>query len=267
MSIIRTCITTLFISLILPNSVLSKELQICDDQAEWPPYMYFPRKNGVADKSQLTGATKDLIDRIFATSGISYSIKLLPWKRCLNEVVEGDTYEVFADASSNEERLKSYHRTKATYKTTEGLFFSKKRFPNGLDLSKASDINQYKLCGILGYNYNNYFKLGVKKEVDMGVNHARKAFQKLENGRCEVFLSTIAPIFGAVAINQFSLSPQIDHTTLPGGQGTAFYFWVSKKSPRATVLLETINTAIDKLYGNGEANKIFKKYLPGGTAL
>ncbi len=261
------CLAILLVCLSLSNTALSRELKICDDQAEWPPYTYYVREGGVANKSQLTGATTDLIGSIFEGSGINYSIKLLPWKRCLAEVSGGKTYEVFADASSNEERLNMYHRSRPTYKTTEGLFFSKKRFPNGLNLSSAADINDYKLCGLMGYNYANFFKLGVKKDVDLGVNHASKALQKLEKGRCEVFLSTIEPIFGAVAINQFSLSSEIDHITLPGAKGTSFYFWISKNSPRAAVLLETINTAIDKLYSNGEAEKIFKKYLPGGTAL
>jgi len=264
---LRLLLATLLVSLALPNTALSRELKICDDQAEWPPYTYYPRDNGVANKSQLTGATKDLIDRIFEGSNINYSIVLLPWKRCLNEVIEGQTYEIFADASSNEERLKAYHRSRPTYKTIEGLFFSKKRFPNGLNLSSAADVNQYKLCGIMGYNYASFFDLGVKKDVDLGVNHASKALQKLEKGRCEVFLSTIEPIFGAVAINQFSLGSDIDHISLPGAKGTRFYFWISKNSPRADELLGIINNAIDKLYSNGEADAIFKKYLPSGTAL
>ena len=264
---LRYCLATLLVLLVLPNTALSGELKICNDQAEWPPYTYYAREKGVANKSQLTGATKDLIDHIFEGSGIKFSIVLLPWKRCLTEVIDGQTYEVFADASSNKERLDSYHRSHPIYKTTEGLFFSKTRFPNGLNLSTAADVNKHKLCGIMGYNYASFFELGVKKDVDLGVNHASKALQKLEKGRCEVFLSTIEPIFGAVAINQFSLGSDIDHISLPGAKGTRFYFWVSKKSPRADLLLETLNTAIDKLYSNGEADKIFKKYLPGGTAL
>jgi len=264
---LRFYLATLLVSLALSNSALSREVKICDDQAEWPPYTYYAREGGVPNKSQLTGATKDLIDRIFESSSLNYSIKLLPWKRCLNEVIDGQTYEIFADASSNEDRLKTYHRSRPTYKTTEGLFFSKKRFPNGLKISSAADLNKYKLCGLLGYNYASYFELGVKKDVDLGVNHASKALLKLEKGRCDVFLSIIEPIFGAVAINQFPMGPEIDHIPLPGAKGTIFYFWVSKKSPRAAALLETINTSIDKLYSNGDADKIFKKYLPGGTAL
>ena len=267
MYILRSYLATLLVCLSLSDTALARELKICDDQAEWPPYIYYPREGGLANKSQLTGATKDLIDRIFEGSGINFSIKLLPWKRCLAEVSGGETYEVFADASSNEERLNMYHRSLPTYKTTEGLFFSKKRFPNGLNLSSATDINQYKLCGLMGYNYANFFELGVKKEVDLGVNHASKALQKLEKGRCDVFLSTIEPILGAVAINQFSLATEIDHISLPGAKGTSFYFWVSKNSLRADELLGVINNAIDKLYSNGEADTIFKKYLPGGTAL
>ncbi|MEH6347459.1 MAG: transporter substrate-binding domain-containing protein [Bermanella sp.] len=264
---LRFCLATLLVLLSWSNSVLSRDLQICNDQAEWPPYTYYVREAGVANKSQLTGATKDLLDSIFKDSGINFSIKLLPWKRCLTEVSDGHTYEVFADASSNQERLNLYHRSHAIYKTTEGLFFSKKRFPNGLKLSSAADINQYKLCGLMGYNYTSFFESGVKKDVDLGVNHASKALLKLEKGRCHVFLSIIEPVLGAVAINQYSLGPDIDHISLPGAKGTIFYLWVSKNSPRAEELLGVINSAIDKLYSNGEADKIFKKYLPGGTAL
>lgn len=267
MSMFRVFLVTLLLSISTSSIAESKEIKVCDDNAEWPPYMYYVREDGKPNKSKLTGATNDLLDRIFEISNIGYSTKMLPWKRCLNEVLEGHTFEVFADGSSNEERLKKYHRSNTIYKTTEGLFFSKNRFPDGLNLSSAKDLNKYKLCGISGYNYANYYALGVKEDVDTGVNSASKAFQKLSTDRCDVFLSTVEPIFGAVAIKQFSLGSDINHEALPGGKGTFFYLWISKNSTRATMLVDTINTAIDKLYSNGEADAIYKKYLPGGTAL
>ena len=118
MYILRYCLATLLVLLALPNPALSGELKICNDQAEWPPYTYYIREKGVANKSQLTGATTDLIDHIFEGSGIKFSIVLLPWKRCLAEVIDGQTYEVFADASSNKERLDSYHRRPFLFQNT-----------------------------------------------------------------------------------------------------------------------------------------------------
>ncbi|OZG73211.1 hypothetical protein BTA51_12075 [Hahella sp. CCB-MM4] len=255
------------LSVAFVNSAIAKPVQVCDDGAEWPPYIYYQRDNNTINKEQLTGATKDLMDRIFSIAGLEYTVELIPWNRCLNEVKSGSRYEMLSNAGSNPERMENYHRSLAIYSTTPGVFFSKTKFPQGVKLSGAKDLNQYKLCGIRGYNYEMYLKAGVKDEVDMGTDNAQATLSKVLSGRCDIFLSIIEPIFGAVAIGQYQLDANLSHEPVPGIEPTKFYLWVSRKSSRAEDLLEKVNQGIRQLQENGEAETIYKKYLPGGTGL
>lgn len=261
-------LTSLLIALcMLAFKVTAKPVQVCDDGAEWPPYIYYQRVGGLPNKEVLEGATKDLMDRMFELAKLEYSVRLLPWKRCLNEVTTGETYEMLSNAGSNDERLAAYHRSIPIYATTAGVFYSASKFSDGIVLEQASDLNKYKLCGIGGYNYEMYHRAGVKKEIDTGTQNAPATFSKVMLGRCDIFLSIIEPIFGAAAINQYQIPEGLTHNTVPGIEPTKFYLWVSKKSPRAQEILDKINKALIELQGSGEAELIYKKYLPGGTAL
>ncbi|WP_020406824.1 substrate-binding periplasmic protein [Hahella ganghwensis] len=221
-----------FLSILLINPAAANPVKVCDDGAEWPPYIYYERENNQVNKDQLTGATKDLMDRIFSIAGLDYSVELIPWNRCLNEVKSGTRYEMLSNAGSNPERMVNYHRSLPIYSTTPGVFFSKAKFPQGVKLSGAGDLNQYKLCGIRGYNYEMYLKAGVKDEIDMGTDSAQATFSEVLSGRCDIFLSIIEPIFGAVAIGQYTLDSDLSHEAVPGIEPTKFYLWVSRNSPR-----------------------------------
>ncbi len=267
-------ILSLFIFAVLPaliaNTVIAapETVAICDDGGEWPPYIYFNRTNGKIDKSApLEGATIELFDEIFKRSGLEYSIELIAWKRCLEEVTNfgaNKNYEIVTNGSYNEYRQKNYYVSAPLYKTHQGLFYSADKHKQAPVIKSAKDLNKYSLCGILGYNYTMYTALGVKEEIDTGAKSLVTVLKKISEGRCDFFPSPMEPVLGGQTIGLYKLPENIKFVEAPWVGTTTFHLFVSKSSPRAYELYTKINQQIMILQGKGIATNIFRKYLPQG---
>ncbi len=262
----KTWAVVLSLLLIIPSgNVFAQIVRICNDASEWPPYTYYPRVNGEIDRSQLTGATVELMDEIFKMIGLKYSIKLLPWKRCLAEVKgfgENKRYEVFTDGSFNLDRADKYYATSLIYRTHRGVFYSKKKYPNGPQIRNISDLGRFKrICGVLGYSYKAY-GADVVKRMSTGAIDMFSVLQQVSLQRCDVFLSGFETTHGGVAIGKYTIPKNIAFAPIPGIKRSSFHIFVSKSSPRAFELLTKINQAILILQNNGVSDRIFRKYLP-----
>lgn len=254
-------ITLLF--LVASSAAIAQPVRICNDEAEWPPYTYYPRVDGKPDKSRLTGAVVELLDEIFKINEMEYSMKLLPWKRCLNEVYrfgKNRKYEVFTDGSFSVERTEKYYLSTLIYSTHQGVFYSKKKYPNGVPMQKSSDLNLFTLCGVHGYNYDTY-GLAKEKKIDTGAKTLRHALTKISKLRCDLLPNSLEPVYGGVAVGKYTIPADIASMPIPGMDPTTFHIFVSKSSPRAYELLTKINQAILILQHNGVSKKIFDKYF------
>lgn len=259
-----------FVLITFSLSIQAETVRICDDGAEWPPYAYYERESGVADKNKLTGATIDLVAEIFREIDLEYSITLLPWKRCMQEVEYFGTsgkYEVFINGSFNQERHDKFLMSAPLYKTHNGVFYSKKRFPGELPFKSAADLNKFNLCGVHGYNFEPFISAGVTASIATNAKSNADNLTKVIAQRCDFFLSAIEPVYGGHAIGQHVIPEEIMSARIPDTKKFTFYLFVSKSSPRAHELYTNINQAIVKLYENGTTEKIYKNYLPQGTGL
>jgi len=72
--------------LVASSVVIAQPVRICGDSAEWPPYNYYSRVKGKPEKSKVIGIVPELLDEAFRLMGMTYTITLIPWKRCLMEV-------------------------------------------------------------------------------------------------------------------------------------------------------------------------------------
>jgi len=262
--------TLLFLVLMLslPNTQ-AETVHICDDAAEFAPYIYRSRIEG-QDNSQLMGATKEFLDEIFKTIGIDYKLNLLPWKRCLSEVENfgiNKKYEVFSNGSYSKERSKKYYITTAIYRTHEGLWYSQNKFPKGLPVNTAKDLNQYSLCGVLGYNYESLADLGVTSEISTGAHTVKSALMLVAKDRCDIFIGGLEDTYGGDAIGTYKIPEYIVGVPFPEAKRPTFHLFISKSSPRAYELHTKLNQAILLLQHTGISQKIYKKYLPDGDGL
>ncbi len=258
----------LFLSLLLiTNTINAKEVKICDDISEWPPYSYYERTNGVINKTKLTGAVTQLLEEIFKIADLDYSVSMIPWKRCTTSVDNFDRvkkYEMFINGSYSQDRAEKYLISKTIYSTHHGVFYSTKKYPKGLPFYKQSDINKFKLCSVNGYDISKYYDVyGLKKgtKVDQGSPTLYSVLQKISIGRCDILINSKEPLYGAVLINKYKLPKYIKSINIPNAKPVNFHIFIAKKSPRANELLKKINEAILILQNNGVSNDIFNKYL------
>ncbi len=261
-------ISTFFFIFCAMNQAIAEPVNICSDHEDWAPFTYFPRVNGVADKSRQIGITQDLLKEIFKIVGLKYSVTKQPWKRCIMEVDnfgKNQKFEMFIDGTFNMERMEKYYLSMPIYSTHQALFYSKKKFPDGLPLKKLSDLNKFTFCGVLGYNYEEYYSdygLLRSKKIDQGAKSLPMALNKIDAGRCDVLGNGVEIVYGGVAVGAYTLPPSIRSMKLPGVEPTTFHIFIAKTSPRAHELLTKINQAILVIQHNGVSKKIFKKYLP-----
>lgn len=239
----------------------AETVRICDDVAGWPPFVYNPVVNGKLDESQVTGATVELLDAIFKEINLNYTLELLPWKRCMQEV-EGyptkGSFEAFSNGSYSEERARLYHTSLPIYSLDRGVFYSTEKFPNGIDVNSVEKIKNYRVCGVLGYTYE-LWGLG-EGEIDLGPKSSAAALKMVSLGRCDVFPSNLAPIYGQASIGESIVPSDVNAYVIDYIPARTFHIFISRGSERGESLLKKVNDAISLLKETGEHDEIFNRY-------
>ncbi len=172
---------------------------------------------------------------------------------------------MFIDGGFSLDKMEKYYLSMPIYSTNQGLFYSNKTFPDGLPYKKPSDLNNFKFCGVLGYNYEDYYKyygLSKNTKIDQGAKNLLSALKKVDKGRCDVLGNGTEIVYGGVAIGAYKLPASIRNTKVLNAVPSTFHIFIAKTSPRAHELLTKINQALLVIQHNGVSKKIFKKYLP-----
>lgn len=253
-------------------SVLAKDepVRFCDDAAEWTPYTYFVRDKAGLPEGQVTGAMADLLPELARLVGLPFSLELVPWNRCLNDVAYYDSekggYEALVNGTLNGDRLKHYYATTPVYRTHLGFFY-RTETPSRRKIYRTRDLNRGRICGVLGYNYSWYYRAGLAHNVDLGARDPKMALEKLAAGRCDYFISNIEVIMAAKELGLITIPPNIRGKVLADLPSPTFHILISKRSPRAFELVTKLNQALLTLEHEGVTEEIFKQYLPGGTGL
>ena len=256
-------IATVFLLALVParaGTLMGSTIRICDDGAEWPPYSYYKRLDGRSTKD-VVGFSVDVIASIFKKANLSFSIELLPWARCQAEVANGLKYQMTLAASYNEERAKTYHLSRAYYRTTNYYFYSRTAHPTGLKIDSVADLKKYKVCGLFGYNYETY---GLPPgSVDQGTkNFSALTLKMLHADRCDLFLEKYEVMAGFAATGQDFLSDKnLGRAPVPGMAPTKFYMMISRQSEHASELLKLINDGLAEMESSGLLEEMRKKYI------
>ena len=99
-----------------------KSINFCAGIHEWPPYYYLERLDGIKTQT-VKGYDIELFDEIFHKNGISYTVTLLSWPKCLAEVIRGTKYDVVLGGGLNEHRRASYITTKGYYSSVPSYLY------------------------------------------------------------------------------------------------------------------------------------------------
>ena len=261
----------LLIMIFVPNAVVSqninfkeKTIRFCAGTHEWPPYYFYKRINGEKTK-EVIGLDIDIFNEVFTKNGINYSVKLLPWKRCLLSSKQGKKYDVIFGGSLNENRRANYVTTKGYYNLTPSYFYAKKAFPNGITIKQSLELGkQGKLCGLRGFNYINF---GQKNEdIDMGSADYKSLVTKTIGQRCKISFARyeILEGWGKLLKRDFTTNENLVFTPIPNNPLESFHLMISKNYPYAQELKAFFEEEIKKLKHSGKLNEILnnKKSRP-----
>lgn len=233
-------------------------IAICEDENEWPPYVY--RQRGADGRpGKLTGYAVDVINEILTRNKISYSFDLIPWPRCQAVAMLGKEYQMVLNLSYNPERQRNFLMTRAYYYTTTYYYYSRRIHPDGLKIAGLADLRKQRVCGIHGYNYMNY---GLQPgQVDQGARDFAALIAKLHAGRCALFLEKQEVMAGFTAIGKdFLADPELGTARMPGMKPTAFYLGISRRYEFAQELRTLVDDELLKMDETGRLAEIWRKY-------
>jgi len=233
-------------------------VHICDDDAEWPPYLYYQRQDG-RKGAPVRGYSADVVAAIFARHGTAYSIELLPWKRCLQELRVGTRYQMLLSASSNPEREAEFLLSRPYYTTHDHYFYSRRAHPHGLALRRPADLNRYALGGISGYA-NSQLE-GVDKTAMIRTGNYVALVNMLRLGRGEVFAEDIEVIDGMsrLGIRDFADTADLAHAPLPETAPNTFHMMFSKSAPLGSALKDLIDGELAAMEKSGELRRLLAR--------
>ena len=108
---VKILLVALFSSTIFSLSAQARPVKVCLEDSQWFPMIY---KNY---KGEISGVQVDIIKGALEKLNIKYSLNMLPWKRCLMKVSEGD-YDAALGASYSDERSKYLYYPKNAKKNS-----------------------------------------------------------------------------------------------------------------------------------------------------
>ncbi|OOE92299.1 hypothetical protein BZG76_07035 [Salinivibrio sp. AR647] len=230
----------------------TSSLKVCGDGANWPPFHYKKGEN-------IEGYDIDVLNAIFQDSGVDVSVDLPPWKRCVFETKSGN-YDIALSASYSEERNRDFLLTDYYYTLQPSYIYSTQQHPNGLNIETADDINQLRMCGLLGYNYTGF------SVDDSQVRKSAKDFKQLvkqtQAGRCDVFLARYEILAGfkaAQGIDYLAGGMQVE--PIPGNMGDKFHMMISREHPEANEIKALLDQNFESMRQSGQLKSILDGYL------
>ena len=239
-------------------------ISVCDDENEWPPYIFFERTGGKKG-DKIAGFSIDVIEDIFSRHQIRYSITMLPWARCLLEVNNGSRYQMLLGLTKSPEREINYWISQRYYSTQTYYYFSRKKYPQGLAIKAMADLKKYRICGIHGYNINyvgypGFFKPG---EIDQGAKTFESLIAKIHLQRCDVFLEQYQAMQGYALIGKpFLEDPELGREPMPGLLPSSFHFALSRHYVHGEHLLQLIDQELKHMESTGRLKELWKKRVP-----
>ncbi len=233
---------------------LPATLRVCDDEDTWPPYLQYQLRNGERT-GELEGYSLDLAKLILGNRKVQFKVEMLPWKRCLKGVGEGD-FAMLLNAMSTPERSERYYATRPYYSLTPiYIYMTSESKPNIL---RAEDMAQYRLCGLIGYDYQPF---RVKPEqIDQGAKSFEQVMEKLKRKRCDLVIGHYE-IMAQRRTNEGTSvfkDPAYAFAKVPNLPNVQFVMLVSKNTIYGEELRAFLDVEISKVL-NSPMDKLMRK--------
>jgi polar amino acid transport system substrate-binding protein len=210
---------------------------------EWEPF--------TTEKTPDQGFFTQIVEAVFKEMGVKTTIKFYPWARCELLVQNGDAFAAFPYTPSGD-RAKKYLFSKDIYKVASKLFFYNKT-KAAFTYRQLSDLKSYKIGGVSGYFYLEWFK---KADIAYDLSDTEDAaLQKLIDGKVELVPLTEANAWNLINQKYPKLASKFGTIDQPLDENKISLL-VSKSYPHAQQLLDQFNVAFDRIISRGIYSEI-----------
>lgn len=213
----------------------------------WPPFV-----SGRLGEEATSGIAIDLATEIFGRmDDVTVKFPLVPWKRALREVRDG-TKDGILLLLKTEEREQYMAYTDAVVSSSNLIWYSEDRFPQGFQWTDLEELKQYTVGTTRGYSYGAAVDeaLAASDQTVIMAPTVAHLFTMLARGRLDLAL---ANDFVGAALAE-DAGTKIHAAKRPTGTDV-FHIAISKKSD-ASDLMPELNRIIAQLKKEGFMDKL-----------
>lgn len=219
--------------LMTPAFAAADTLIVCWESGLKPPYLELD------EKRQPVGIMVERLELILDEAGLSYQHILLPWGRCLQAVAEGKA-DLVPNASYKTERASYAHYSDPAYSSQLALYYSQLRFPEPPQINDIEELKLFRVGGMIGFNYSFYED---QMELHSLVRRRAQLIEMLKRERIDFAVLQKAVVDaltkrGELDLNTIASIPEPVHPE------KHYHILVSKQTPNATALVDTINLGL-----------------------
>jgi len=215
-----------------------------EENVEWGHYQFIKEGKHV-------GLELDLLKHIDEHSKYQFTFIEKPWKRAMDEVQAGNI-DLLISATASPVRDNIYDYSDEVYRIHQVLYYDKKRFPEGVDFKKQSEISAFQVGAILGYNID---------ELTFPVRHAgykqlNDMAEALAKGRIDFAVAYLE----LEAFNQH-MPKNFAHVLIPDHPPLICHWLIAKDNPRKKDILSELNKGLKSLKDSGRYEALEQAYF------
>jgi len=187
---IKTTLTACAFSVLAAASSLAETLTFA--AGEWAPY--------IGSELPDNGLHTQRVREVMKSAGYDIELEYMPWKRSFEMTKKGDFVATFSWSRTDERVDEFYYPEVPVDGQTDVIFYSRTKYPDGLNVTSIDDIQAQGLSviGYAGYWYEAEYQ---KRGMDMRtVTSAESAWKMLQSGRADVLIEN--RVVGELSLNE-----------------------------------------------------------------
>ncbi|MCP3925840.1 MAG: transporter substrate-binding domain-containing protein [Desulfobacterales bacterium] len=233
--------------LFLSSNILAKQ-KVVLVTGEWAPY--------TSKKMNGYGFFTEIVSAVFKESDFDVEYRFYPWLRCEHNLKKGIAYAAFP-YKMTDERKKIFDFSDELANSKNKFFYLKKRIKSKIKWEKLEDLKPYAIGGTFGYWYKETFK-EAGLSIDYGYTD-KIGIMKLHAGRFD-FLATNELVGWELIKTLFPEDLNKFATVKKPFSSDNLRLMISRTYPKAALITNRINKAINKIKAKGIYSQILIKY-------
>lgn len=236
--------------LLFSACAVAQPYKVCTN--EWPPYTML--KDG-----EVRGIDADLLRLVLTNLGVSYEIRIEPWKRCLHRM-NNKQVDILLDAFYSEERAQlMIYPSEPMAETNLLLFYAKER-PHAVN--SVAELSGLRVGTEPGYAYANEAFMSGSHFIREDAPTLEANLGKLLRGRVDLVITDrIVALYTAKTLGIEAL---IDYNAKPLFKNDAVYA-IIRRSSKLAELATAFDAELKRVKAGAEYQEILQRYLSGST--